>query len=373
MRLISNPFIMKKALYFFICYIFLSGSLFAQFVVFSEDFEPPSFDDQVLSSSTPGTFNWQPDTVYAVSGQWSIYHQVETGNTLYLTTRAFSTIGLTSLFFSFDQICKVDFLDIATLETSSDNGLTWTQLNGIHYLGSGFYTTNGNRFASNSYGNLWQPYNPAAIPQSSWWRHEIFDLTFLMGYPHVKIRFKLSDAGISGPNNNYGWIIDDILLQGNYGISGHVNYNNNANTPMSDVRLLLMSQTTVVDSCFTDYLGYFEFTNVVPGNYSLLPNTTKPLGGVNSTDALGILQHFIGVQILSGLSLLAADVSYDGNINSLDALFIALRFSGVTGSFPSGDWLFEDPQIAMPVGASTNVNIKCQCYGDINNSNVPPQ
>jgi hypothetical protein len=194
------------------CSVFLQ----AQVVVFHEDFELPSVDDSVSYSSTPTSgFIWNINTRlhHGSSSYRSDSCQVKTGNTVYLTSNSFNTVGNTYVNLSFSQICKVDFLDIATIEVSSNGGGTWTQLTSLQYTGTGQYGANGNRFASNSYGNLWVPGTPGQIPSNLWWRTETFDISTLVGnVPDAKVRFKLSDGGPLGPNNNKGWFLDNIMV-----------------------------------------------------------------------------------------------------------------------------------------------------------------
>jgi hypothetical protein len=207
---------MKKALLLLL--FFLSSLYFTQgqTSAFHENYELPSLDDSVTYSSTPTTgYIWNINT--------RIHHgatslrcdscQVKTGTTVYQTTNTFSTVGNTFIILSFSQICKIDFLDIATIEVSNNNGATWTQLTGQQYTGTGQYAGNGNRFAANSYGNLWAPSNPTALPANTWWRTETFDISLLLANsPSCKIRFKLADGGTIGPNNNKGWYLDNLTV-----------------------------------------------------------------------------------------------------------------------------------------------------------------
>ncbi|MHC1708599.1 MAG: GEVED domain-containing protein [Bacteroidales bacterium] len=191
-------------------------SLNAQVVAYHEDFELPSLDDSVTYTSSPTAgYVWNINTRlhHGATSFRSDSCQVKAGTTIYMTSNSFNTVGNTFVNLSFSQICKVDFLDIATIEVSNNGGTTWTQLTSLQYTGTGQYGANGNRFASNSYGNLWIPGTPAATPQNTWWRSETFDVSTLLGNTaDAKIRFKLADGGTVGPNNNKGWYIDNILV-----------------------------------------------------------------------------------------------------------------------------------------------------------------
>lgn len=57
-------------------------------------------------------------------------------------------------------------------------------------------------------------------------------------------------------------------------------------------------------------------------------------GSVNSSDALSILKHSVGSEILEGDSFTAADVNGDGFVNSSDALLILQYAVGTIKSFP---------------------------------------
>ncbi|MCX6271297.1 MAG: hypothetical protein NTU44_08800 [Bacteroidetes bacterium] len=208
---------MKKVFFllFFIVLTGLTGK--SQIVIFHEDFETPSLDDSVTSTmvAVPNVKDWGVNTRlhHLPNSLKSDSCQVKASNSAYLTTQAFSTLGNTYVILSFSQICKVDFLDIATLEASADGGLTWSQLTMTNYMGTGQYGPNGNRFAANSYGNLWQPSTSTALPMNTWWRIESFDVSILLGNcANAKIRFKLQDGGPIGPNNNKGWYIDNLKI-----------------------------------------------------------------------------------------------------------------------------------------------------------------
>ncbi len=202
---------------FLILALFLSVvGLKGQVVVFHEDFELPSLDDSMTYSNTPsGTFTWNINTRlhYTATSLRSDSCQVKTGTTVYMTSPSFNTVGNTYVILNFSQICKVDYLDIATIEVSNDDGNTWSVVSGSFYMGTGQYTVNGNRFNASSYAGLWQPSSNTALPQNTWWRAETFDISSYVGnVTNAKIRFKLADGGNPGPNSNKGWYLDNIKV-----------------------------------------------------------------------------------------------------------------------------------------------------------------
>jgi len=182
-------------------------SVDAQITVFTEDFEGASLN--VTSSSASGNNNnaWAINSSLASNGTKSDSARVTLGDTVYLETNAFSTMGYTNVSMSFDQICKIDFFDRAFIEYSTNNGASWTRLTSNEYNGTGFFGTS--YFSAVSYTD-WNPGNASATPANSWWKSESFDLTATAGNMQVKVRWMLVDQDNNGPVNNYGWLIDNI-------------------------------------------------------------------------------------------------------------------------------------------------------------------
>lgn len=154
-------------------------------------------------------------------------------------------------------------------------------------------------------------------------------------------------------------------------ITGTVTYDNSVSTKLAGVKVFLLdSSSHVVDSAFSDVGGGYEFFNVANGSYMLETAYSYPWGGVNSTDALAIMQHFTGIYNLTGLRLEAADVDISNYINSVDALYVAQRFVLLINSFPAGDWVFEKPTVTVN-GSPVVMDIKGLCVGDVDGSYVP--
>jgi hypothetical protein len=120
-------------------------------------------------------------------------------------------------------------------------------------------------------------------------------------------------------------------------------------------------------------------------------STLKAFGGINASDALGILRHFVQIPpLLSGLNFICADVNGSGGIpNSTDALTVSRRFVNQIPAYtppytpsPGGkDWYFAKTNVVVPPIPATTVNvtgtanqtidIQALCGGDVNGSNVP--
>lgn len=164
---------------------------------------------------------------------------------------------------------------------------------------------------------------------------------------------------------------DTIVVSIGYSIQGTISYKNAANTAINNTMLYLEKNGTFSDSLITDANGYYIFNNTINGDYHTIPYCTKNWGGTNSTDALAIMKHFVGLIYLTGLNEEAGDVNASGYINAADALMAQQRYLGMITSFPAGDWLFEDNLLPL-LGVSIVNNFYSLCYGDVNGSYTPP-
>jgi hypothetical protein len=170
-------------------------------------------------------------------------------------------------------------------------------------------------------------------------------------------------------------------------ISGIVSYANAASTPMTSVinpttvYLYAGSTTTIAYQTNTGPFGTYSFSNIIPGTYTLKANTTKPPGGLNAGAALLVLLNFIGINSLTPLQLMVADVNGSGGIpNAADALAISRGFVGAIPNFlppnvpaPGGPMWYSE-HFLMTVTANSNVvqDLKMCCAGDLLGSYTPP-
>ncbi len=155
-------------------------------------------------------------------------------------------------------------------------------------------------------------------------------------------------------------------------VSGTLRYLNQAQTPLPGRKIYLMMAGNIpVDSTLTDPNGAYRFCSMPPGTYTLRVNTTNPSGGINSIDALLILQHFTGLQYLTGLRLLAADVNASNYVNASDALLVQRHFVELITTFPAGDWIFDEPTVTIGPEDAPVINLYGLCFGDVNGSFSP--
>ncbi|MCD4681051.1 MAG: hypothetical protein K8S00_11770 [Bacteroidales bacterium] len=165
---------------------------------------------------------------------------------------------------------------------------------------------------------------------------------------------------------------DTIVINIGYRIEGNIVYKNAATTPINNTKLILTDDVgNKMDSLITAAGGDYLFANLSNGYYHTIPICAKPWGGVNSTDALAIMKHFVGLIYLYGLNVDAGDVNNTSYVNSADALMVQKRYLGMINSFPVGDWVFENNTLPLQ-GVSIINDFYGLCYGDVNGSYIPP-
>ena len=200
----------------------------------------------------------------------------------------------------------------------------------------------------------------------------------------------LSDPGIANPvadpdsTTVYTLVVTDsrgcsvnaqktiVVKPETFILSGNIHYDNLVQSPLGNIMVYLFdSNNIVLDSTISDPGGYFSFEVNDNSEYFLEFHTTKATGGINTTDALGAMLHFVQSITLTGLPLIAADVDSSGYINATDALMIAQHFVSIINKFPAGEWIFEDANYYIS-GSDFHITIKALCFGDVDRSYIPP-
>ncbi len=154
-------------------------------------------------------------------------------------------------------------------------------------------------------------------------------------------------------------------------LSGNVWYNNASSSPMENALMEIFDfGGTPISSTNTSSSGHYSFGSITSGNYTMDITPEDSWGGVNSTDALLILNHFAHIDTLKGMELAASDVNHSQTVNGTDALFVMKRYTGMISSFPSGDWLYNTENLTINGNQVVN-DFAMLCFGDVNSSYVP--
>jgi hypothetical protein len=61
-------------------------------------------------------------------------------------------------------------------------------------------------------------------------------------------------------------------------ISGYAKYDNNPKTPLTGVKIILKENDLAIDSVITSSTGFYQFNNVLNGNYGLQVKSAHPSG-----------------------------------------------------------------------------------------------
>lgn len=133
-------------------------------------------------------------------------------------------------------------------------------------------------------------------------------------------------------------------------VSGALSARRGAPVPAATVALGAASTHTAV----TDAGGAFTIGGIAPGVWTLAPRKSGDLrGAVTALDAAWALQSVAQLRTLSAAERLAADVTGDGTVSTLDATLMLRRAVGLPDAFPAAsrcgsDWLFVPSATAVP-------------------------
>ena len=202
----------------------------AQTTLYYEDFDSPPHSVVNYHTLTGPVPYWNDTAALSVSAPKSYHAKVVPGDTVSFKTIAFSTVGMPFVWLSFDHIAKVHFGQRGYISVSRDSGQTWYNLGGAQYQGaSTMFGQMGyvNEVTYNAQNKT--PYwggptlgGAGVAPNSSWWAHETFDISSLVGYgpsgtgngySHVLVRFALQYRSytLAYPA---GWWVDNLTVTG---------------------------------------------------------------------------------------------------------------------------------------------------------------
>ncbi len=139
-----------------------------------------------------------------------------------------------------------------------------------------------------------------------------------------------------------------ILLSANMAysqneVNGFIYYHNNPEYPLPEVTVSLFDEAgDLVDTFLTGDDGYYQFTGLEEGMYSLTANTDLEGPDVTMQDALNILFYINGNMQFTPYQVMAADVTGNGQVNMQDFVFILIHHLVFGNPFPAGDWQFDE-------------------------------
>lgn len=209
---------MKKLLLTFFAFLTWAAAYSQLTPVWCENF------DGTLSTTSSGNPGFTVDANYFQSPSNCIKGEtVDIFGISKLTSPVFSTTGQNFVVLEFDHICKINLLDVAKIEYSTD-GINWTYFDAdplkitqggpgnCYYLGtSATFIANASTFTDMSHQVDWQGGFPVA-PLNTWWKHETFDISLVAANQATfQVRFSFEDQG-GAMNSYYGWLLDNICV-----------------------------------------------------------------------------------------------------------------------------------------------------------------
>lgn len=230
---------MKKLLLFVIV-------LWVPFMLFAQQMDTTTALMETFDESTLQMMPSYQTSLGGTAGDWQVYTNLHVSAPNSFHTPVYSQAGISSattpaipltssevaninhVYLSFDHICKVNALDLASIRYEIATGMdgdgnyiwsSWSTLNftsaSSFYYGSGTNITAG-KFNDGCY-STWNSSSLTATPTASWWKHEYIDITsFIMttGATHFRLQFACNktSASSSGTQACAGWFIDNVHI-----------------------------------------------------------------------------------------------------------------------------------------------------------------
>jgi hypothetical protein len=159
-----------------------------------------------------------------------------------------------------------------------------------------------------------------------------------------------------------------------YKVFGNINYANAGMTPLEACTIELYNDNAeMILSATTDALGYYEFTGVVNGDYTIETNCSLERGGTNILDPINTRQYLGGTYTMDELQQGSADVNSTMAVDILDAILMQQSLSGAQpGGWTAPDWIFLPAEITV-LEADIEVSYEGLCSGDPNGSYTPAE
>ena len=223
---------MKKLFFFLVVMVMpfiLSAQLMDTAVIFYENFDGSVI--KMNSSTNQSQYHWNLDSSLYQSDPAS-YHvrlQATAGNLACWTRNIEVDRSYPYVYLQFDHICKVNNNDRSYIayqvstSVSSQGDVTYGPVETLnnftttspYYHGHAESITDGN--VSQNWYSAWLPNNNNAVPNNTWWRTELLDMTqFVVGQDnqYFRIRFYTNHASGTGSGTEVcaGWYLDNVKV-----------------------------------------------------------------------------------------------------------------------------------------------------------------
>jgi len=166
----------------------------------------------------------------------------------------------------------------------------------------------------------------------------------VLGEPGDVTALTLSDISLNDSAITPSETSGTVTVEAFSTLSGSVYFWGNSSNPVEGVTVTLEGAGT--RTAHTDNNGEFTLSQLPLADYQLSFSKVGEQDGISALDAALVLRHFVGLETLSGPSLIAADVDRNGQVSPMDAFRILQHSAGLQDiSIPGGGvaWVFEPP------------------------------
>ncbi|MDR2408541.1 MAG: hypothetical protein LBE13_10600, partial [Bacteroidales bacterium] len=183
-------------------------------VVYSQSIQrwTENFDSNTVSFSSIPTNAWSKNNIYYINAPSSYRGVVPNslGDSVILTTQVYDFRFYEFVQLRFNHICKISPMDRIVIEYKL-GGQDWKLLPASAYKGkANDYDVVG--FNASSYLE-WQAGDSTATPTQSWWKEEVFDLSYYTSFESgVQLRFILKHGKTPATQISYGWLLDNFEI-----------------------------------------------------------------------------------------------------------------------------------------------------------------
>jgi hypothetical protein len=149
-------------------------------------------------------------------------------------------------------------------------------------------------------------------------------------------------------------------------VSGRVTYANAiVTTPVSGTTLNAAGSPPLSTS--SDVNGLYTLSGFGAGAYTVTPSKSNQVNGISNLDASRVAQHIVGFAVLNPTQLIAADVTGNGAVTSLDAAYIAQFVAAIPNPGVTGTWKFlpANRAYANVVSSFTNQDYSAILMGEV--------
>ena len=203
-------------------------------------------------------------------------------------------------------------------------------------------------------------------------------LALFEGYAAGDYDYVASKAGYANVEGTVTVVdqnIQEFVVMSLSSLSGIITYANSnfINIPLDSCTVELYNDAQeLLFTTTTDTTGYYEFTGILDGDYTMETTCTLPRGGTTIFDAVRTRQFLGGTWSFSPLQEMAADVNNNANVDIFDAVLMQQSLSG--GDLPAlwtaPDYVFEVQSVTVSGGAGAN-SYQGMCSGDPDGSYIP--